>query len=155
MLLRTAALLHMLALASGWGKLQAIEEQRNINWTYSHGQFNYTLPESARERSVRNLGKSPRFRAFLRKLSAGEPVRVVAFGGSVTSGNGLSPAYHRSHRFSGVFEAWLNAHFPVTKPLLTGDPGFADRHVVVNKAVSASGTCFLARTVRAEALVPV
>jgi hypothetical protein len=128
-----------------------------INFTYAHGAFNFTLPESARQRSVRNLGQSERFRVFLRKLRAGEPVRVVVFGGSVTCGNGLaeydrvsqqSLPYKRDLRFSAVFEKWLQNNFPVMKPAVGAkvDPGFAMQHEVVNKCVSSTDTCFLART---------
>jgi hypothetical protein len=144
--------------ASGWGQLAALEERAaaSINFTYSHGPFNFTLSKDARQRSVVNLGQSERFRVFLRKLAAGEPVRVVVFGGSVTAGNGIAideRQLNRALRFSGVFESWMNSAFPVTSPLPPGptvDPGFASRHKVVNKAVSASDSCFLARTVRAR-----
>ena len=71
-----------------------------INFTFAHGAFNLTLPESARQRSVRNLGQSERFRVFLRKLRAREPFRVVVFGGSVTCGNGLAEYYRTNAIFA-------------------------------------------------------
>jgi hypothetical protein len=116
-------------------ELPSADRQPDINFTYAHGPFSFTLPDDAKQRSVVNLGQSERFRAFLRKLAAGVPVRVVVFGGSVTCGNGLHEQFKLGMRFSGAFQAWLQKSFPVTQPLSgpNVDPEYAGQHMVENK----------------------
>jgi lysophospholipase L1-like esterase len=110
------------------------------NYTYHYGNYTATLTEEARVRGYRNERKSARFRQFMVKLISGKPVRVVLFGGSVSNGNGL--ANQGQTRFSKQFERWLQESFPVK-----AEPGEPKQvHRVANKAVGATDSCFLART---------
>jgi lysophospholipase L1-like esterase len=117
----------------------APQEKIYRNYTYEFGEYTATVPEAALARAQKNFG-SARLDGFLCKLFSGRPVKVVVFGGSVTTGNGLK--YQAEDRYSGQFESWLQHTFP-TKPGL-------GPHRVLNKAVSATDMCYLARTVRSR-----
>jgi lysophospholipase L1-like esterase len=110
------------------------------NYTYHYGNYTAKLVEAARLRGYRNERKSPRFRNFMCKLLSGKPTNVVLFGGSVSNGNGLK--HQVEMRFSKQLERWLQTEFPVKQ-----EPGKPKQeHRVLNKAVGATDSCFLART---------
>jgi lysophospholipase L1-like esterase len=114
------------------------------NYSFEHGSFVAKLSVAARGRALRNVGASPNFRIFLRKLLAKEPVTVVVFGGSITAGRGLRRwAYRKQNRYSAQLQRWLRESFPV-------GANHAKDHVVINKSVQATDSCYLSRILRAR-----
>lgn len=67
------------------------------------------LTPEEQARGVTYLGSGSRMRRVAGKLLAGQPVTVVALGGSVTYGHGVDDA---SQAYPALFFAFLNASFP-------------------------------------------
>lgn len=80
------------------------------------------LTPEEQARGVTYLGSGSRMRRVAGKLLAGQPVTVVALGGSVTYGHGVDDA---SQAYPALFFAFLNASFPNREHVLLnrGLPG--------------------------------
>jgi lysophospholipase L1-like esterase len=108
-----------------------------------HG-FSARLTKEMLERALRPFRPHrAELNAFVCKLMSGEPTRTIVFGGSISVGHHLG--HQERDRYSAQLERWLRATFPIA-PHHVGKKGA--EHRVINKALSSTGSCFLAKSVR-------
>ena len=81
-----------------------------------------------------NVGDVQLLRQFLRRIKSGRCGRVLIIGGSISAGHGVGGTHNA---YPTLFVKWLNAAFPCKNAA-----GARDRHTVVNRAVSATGSNF-------------
>jgi hypothetical protein len=100
-------------------------------WAAVHGPARGTFLSTILTDSTAVGGNPSRYLQFAEKLSRGEAVTILSFGGSVTCGNGINEPIWA---YPGLVERWLNDNLPTTG---------SKNHSVVNLCTSAMGSCGL------------